>query len=110
MLFFKFELNKANTELFINNEKYDFKSYFKPKKEGIYTIILKLKIYMKDCSFLFYGCENIIEIDLSSLDTKYVTNIQDLFCRCSNLKNIDLSSFDTKNVSNMSYMFDIEKI
>ena len=28
-----------------------------------------------------------------------------MFSDCSNLTNIDLSSFDTKNVTNMSYMF-----
>ena len=35
------ELNKLNTELYINNEKYKYKKCFIPKEEGIYSILLK---------------------------------------------------------------------
>ena len=31
--------------------------------------------------------------------------MEDMFCCCNNLINLDISSFDTKNVTNMSYMF-----
>ena len=32
------ELNESNTELYINDKKYNYKKYFKPDKEGIYMI------------------------------------------------------------------------
>jgi len=99
------ELNEVNTELYINNIKYKYKKYFKPKKEGIYNIIIKLNIQIKDCSFMFCGCNNLINFDLSSFDTKNVTNMSYMFGWCNNLKEIDLSSFDTKNCTNMSDMF-----
>ena len=59
------ELNESNTELYIDNTNYKYKKYFKPEKEGIYSIKLKFKnISIKDCSFMFCDCNNIIGIDL----------------------------------------------
>ena len=54
---------------------------------------------------MFYRCSNLTNIDLSSFNTKNVTNMSCMFYGCSNLTNIDLSSFNTKNVTNMSGMF-----
>ena len=55
---------------------------------------------------LFYDCDNIINIDLSSFNTKNVTNMSSMFDNCENLTNINLSSFDTKNITEMNFMFD----
>jgi len=101
------ELNKSNTELYINDKKYEYKKYFKPDKEGIYIIKLKFNIYIKDLSFMFVGCENIINIDLSSFqDTKNVNNMRDMFCGCNSLKTLpDISEWDTRNVTDMVGMF-----
>ena len=102
------ELNESNTELYINDIKYKYKKYFKPDKEGIYIIKLKFNIYIKDCSFMFCECYNIINIDLSSFqDTKNVNNMSYMFSWCNKLESLpDISQWDTKNVNNMSYMFD----
>ena len=99
------ELNESNVELYINNNKNKYLKYFKPDKEGIYEIILRFYIEIKDCSFMFYNCSNLINIDLSSFDARNVNNLSKMFFKCSNLENIDFTSFDTKNVNNMSYMF-----
>ena len=103
------ELNESNTELFINNCKYEFNKYFKPKKAEIYSLKLKLKNNIKDCSCLFLGCINIIDIDLSSFDSKEVINMKNMFSHCENLININLSHFNTKNVVNMRGMFSCYK-
>ena len=99
------ELNELNVELYINGEEDIFKKYFIPKEEGEYDILLKLKILMKDCSFMFFACSNLTNIDLSSFNTKNTTNMYWMFYGCSNLTNIDLFSFNTENVTNMSWMF-----
>ena len=99
------ELNDSNTELYINNKKYKFCRSFKFIKEGIYHIKLKLKVEIKDCSYMFFGCNRLSSIDLSSFITNNVTNMKAMFFTCSNLKNINLSSFYTKNVIDMSFMF-----
>ena len=100
------ELNQLNTELYINDNKYEYQKYFIPEKEGIFNIKLKINTRIKDCSHMFSGCKNIINIDLSSFNSKDITNMSFMFYDCVNLEKIDLSSFDTKNVTNMESMFD----
>ena len=99
------ELNESNTELIINNEKFKYEKFFKPQREGIYIIKLKFNIYIKDCSFMFYECNNIINIDFSLFNTNHINDMNSMFFGCNNLKNIDLSFFNTKNVKNMFSMF-----
>ena len=99
------EINDSNTELYINNIKHEFNKYFEPTNQGMYSIKLKFNFYFKSCSGLFLGCKNLKSIDLSSFNTKGVTNMSRMFENCSNLDFINLSSFDTKNVSNMIRMF-----
>ena len=100
------ELNESNIELFINNEKMEYRKYFIPKNEGIYSIILKFNINIKDCSYMFYECDKIIDIDLSSLNTTNVTNMVHMFGNCNSLKSLpDISNWDKTNVTDMSCMF-----
>ena len=108
------ELNETNVMLYINNNKYNYNKYFKPEKEGIYTIKLVFSVRMTNCVQMFHGCNNIINIDLSCFNTEKVTNMEYMFSGCINLKDIDLSSFNTDYVINMQYMFynckNLEKI
>ena len=102
------QLNESNTELFIDEKKYKFQKYFEFEKEGIYSIKINIKkeICIKDCQSMFFGCRNVIDIDLPSFDTKNVTNMNYMFRNCINLKSINLSNFDTQNVTNMKFMFE----
>ena len=99
------ELNESNVKVYINDEKYEFQKYFKPQKEGIYTIKLKFQIEIENCSYMFSNCNNLINIDLSSFNSEKVKNTPFMFSFCKSLQNIDLSYFNTENVTNMSYMF-----
>ena len=99
------ELNPSNVELYINNEKYQYQKYFIPKKEGIYSIKLIFKINIKNCSYMFNECNNLLNIDLSCFNTKNVLDMSYMFAYCYKLKSINLVNFDTKNVLDMSYMF-----
>ena len=100
------EMNNVNTRLYINDEiQNEFKNYFIPKKEGIFSIKLKLNIFVKDCSGMFYECYSITNVDLSFFDSRRVTLTASMFMNCFNLESINLSSFNTRNVINMSQMF-----
>jgi len=125
------EINKLNPELYIMNKAYEFKKFFIPEKKGEYQIKLLFNENLKDCSFMFAGCEKIIDIDfvyfntndianmkymfhrcknlkalnLFGFNTKYVKDMSDMFSFCENLISLDLSSFNTINVQNISYMF-----
>ena len=59
-----------------------------------------------NASGMFAYLTNVEKLDLSKLDTSYITNMSRMFYNSSGLKSIDLSNFDTSNVTSMSHMFD----
>ena len=99
------ELNSSNTEIYIDKKKYKFCKYFRPLKQGNYFITIKFNIPIKDCSYMFYNCGNIININLSYFDANEVTNMEYMFSWCKNLININFTNFNTQNVTNMSNIF-----
>ena len=74
----------------INDKICNSKNYLEPKTEGIYYIKIFINHIIEDCFGLFCYCKNILNIDLSSFDTKNVTNMSHMFQYCSNLTNINL--------------------
>lgn len=60
---------------------------------------------MTDASFLFYGCGNMVSVDLSGFSTGNVTDMSSMFYGCTGLVSIDVSGFYTGNVTNMGGMF-----
>lgn len=120
-------INFKNQEKLIENC-----NYFIPEEIGIYNITLNFKEPITDCSYMFYNCEDILEIDLSNFNSNKVNNmasmfnsckklnkltlgkfntinvksLEETFANCESLKIIDISSFDTKNVKFINLMFD----
>ena len=58
-----------------------------------------------NASGMFAYLTNVEKLDLSKLDTSYITNMSRMFYMSSGLKSIDLSNFNTSNVTSMTYMF-----
>lgn len=56
-------------------------------------------------SNMFYNCESLTSLDLSSFDTSNVTDMSGMFSGCISLTSLDLSKFDTSKVTYMSNMF-----
>ncbi len=54
---------------------------------------------------MFYGCTNLLSVDISDFDTSKVEDMGVMFIDCSSLKNIDLSNFDTSESRFMTNMF-----
>jgi surface protein len=54
---------------------------------------------------MFYYCDGLRNLNLSSFDTSNVTNMSKMFLGCINLTRLNLSSFDTSNVTDMNRMF-----
>ena len=99
-------LKDNSIEININNKEInECKKFFKPEKEGEYEIKINFLKKMKDCSYMFSGCRNIISIDLSSFDSSDAINMKYMFGNCFNLEEINLENLNTENVINMSYMF-----
>ena len=99
------KLNEYNTELYINDKKEIYTTYFISKKIGINRIILKLICNLKNIKNMFEDCNKIISINFFDFNSQNITNIEYIFYKCNNLKTINFYSFDTKKVEDMSYMF-----
>ena len=54
---------------------------------------------------MFYGCNNISEINFSNFNTSNVKYMQEMFSSCTSLSSLNLSNFNTSKVLYMSYMF-----
>ena len=53
----------------------------------------------------FWGCDGLVKVDLSNVNTENVTQMDNMFSNCESLTSLDLSSFDTGNVWLMNNMF-----
>ena len=58
-----------------------------------------------NASGMFAYLTNVEKLDLSKLDTSYITNMSRMFYNSSGLKSINLSNFNTSNVTIMNYTF-----
>ena len=58
-----------------------------------------------DMCLMFYDCQGLQSLDLTSFNTANVTDMGAMFTRCNSLQSLDLSNFSTKNVTNMQNMF-----
>ena len=82
--------NKDKLEIIINEKTYELDSFFilsdKNIKSDILEVKLKLIKNMRNLSFMFDECSNLIEImNLSDLNTENVTDMSSMFTHCSNL-------------------------
>ena len=108
-------LNDTNTEIYIDGQKINFTKFIPPTNPAKdYKIRIVFKNKMSDCSYMFRGCTNIIELDLSSFDTSNVNDMKHMFSICALMEKINLSNLKTEKVNDMSYMFNkclsLEKI
>ncbi|TYW01929.1 BspA family leucine-rich repeat surface protein [Listeria monocytogenes] len=79
---------------------------------SVEKVIIKNNYYSNSQSLtntkqMFFGAKNLSELDLSGLNTSFVTTMERMFEGCENLKILNLSNFDfdTSSVINMDYMF-----
>ncbi|EAC9270591.1 BspA family leucine-rich repeat surface protein [Listeria monocytogenes] len=78
---------------------------------GIEKVIIRDNNYPTAPSLLttegmFKNCSNLMEVDLSGLDTSAVTTMWDMFNSCRALEELDVSNLDTGSVTNMYAMFE----
>ena len=74
--------------------------------EGINNITFEWDEKFTTLEKMFQNLDNIIEIDLSNLDTSSVTSLKTMFYNCKSLKYINFNNTNTSSVNNMSSMFE----
>jgi surface protein len=92
-------------EVYINDIKQDIVkfNYFFNRIENVVKLIWNNNI-LKSC-FMFYGCTNITDIDLSEFNTSLITQMQYMFRGCESLTSMNLLNFDTSQVTEIYDMF-----
>ena len=61
---------------------------------------------LKTTKIMFYGCKNLVELDLTNWNTISLENMSYMFYNCSNLKIIkNIENWQLPNVKDVSYMF-----
>ena len=86
----------------IEQDKIEYKYNF---NQTINLVELIWDDNLNNCDNMFLGCQEIIEINLSSFNTSNVTSINQMFFDCTSLTSLDLSNFDTSQVTEMFGMF-----
>ena len=54
----------------------------------------------------FYNCTSLVDLDLTSFNTKQVTDMNYMFANCINLKTLNLESFSTENCFQFTSTFE----
>ena len=68
-------------------------------------ITIRFPILIESGENMFNGLDNIIEIDISNLNTSKIINMESMFNQCSNLEKINLGNINTSLVENMNNLF-----
>ena len=100
--------NKNNCKIKINNIEQNITEYYcNEKNENEFIIKLSIINEIKDMSYMFDECKNLLSIDnFDLLDTSKVTNMSCMFLECESLISIsDISNWDTSNVTNLRFLF-----
>ncbi len=58
-----------------------------------------------DMSYMFYGDEQLAELDCSDFDTSRVRSMRSMFNNCYRLRALNVAGFETKQVTDMGFMF-----
>ena len=92
-------------EVYINrNKEESIKNYYYFNRTNNFVELI-LDDNINNCDFMFCGCSNITEINLSNFNTSLITSMKSMFKDCSSITSLDLSNFDTSQVSLMQEMF-----
>ena len=99
-------------KIYVNDSienKIDYYVYGLRNQLNNITIIFKENFneQLTDFSCMFRGCESIISVDLSNLNSTNVKKTHNMFYNCTSLLSIDFGNFDTSEVTDMGAMFQL---
>ena len=84
------------------NSKYLFAHFKQAKTINLTNLNTS---YVTNMGGMFSQCFELTNLNISNFDTSNVTNMNSLFNQCSSLTSLDLSNFDTRKVTSMQTMF-----
>ena len=94
-----------------DDSEFEIKAWYDASDKTVYYHTDTDKIYLnKNCKNMFSGYSsskfrNIIDIDLTGLDSRFVEDMDFMFFGLEKISNLNLSNFDTSNVKTMNSIF-----
>ena len=89
-----------------NESSYEIKAWYDPADQAIHYYCENDRVYMnEDSRQMFNNIANIVNIDLSGLDSRYVKDMSFMFNSARSVENLDLSNLNTSRVTSMMNMF-----
>ena len=92
-------------KVYVNSLKKDSCKRFCEMEYEINHVTLIFNETIEFCDNIFYGSENITEIDFSNFDFSQVKNMTFLLRNCKNLEKINFGNINTSSVVNMRGLF-----
>jgi len=74
-------------------------------KNGLIKIKVNFSNPLTNMDFMFEGCEDLINVNLSEISSPSINSMIYTFTNCRNLQQVDFSSLDTSNVTSMDFLF-----
>ena len=93
--------NSLPDEIYINNSPVSPAKLVTLTKEGENIIILKWNSKLTNCSYMFNGCDYLLPIDVSHIDSSKINQVEFMFNSCERVKFINLTNFNPQNVSSL---------
>ena len=96
---------EKETDVFYN-QNLNINLNYSIKENNTFIIVdILINSNMKNISYLFEGCENLISIDLSNITFSYIKNMSHTFENCKKLQTINFTSFNSSNIKRMDSLF-----
>ena len=94
------------TEIYINGERmFPFNYAYRFEQPGKYKIIYKFNKPLTSAAYLFYDVNNMVSIDLTNFDTRYLNITSSMFEYCDKLESINFTNFNVNNLVYTDSMF-----
>ena len=94
------ENSSSNTRIL---EEINYK--YIPTSSGKFEFLISFNVLLTTVSELFKGCRNLVEIDLSNLESENIKDLNSTFENCENLEIANLSLKNGTNVNSMANSF-----
>ena len=98
-------INAQNIELFVNQRKIKFNFIYNSEEIGEIKIKFKFNKLLTSTSQMFYECNSLKSIDLSSFNFKEVNDMSHMFQYCNSLESFNLIYKDIHRIKYLNNMF-----
>ena len=96
---------KDPSNIIINGNEIESKMRWYDFQYELNNVTIKFDSLLNSCEKMFYELTNIIEIDLSKLNTSNTTTMDCMFLECEDLETVIFGNIETSLVNNMDSLF-----